>query len=81
MRIVLASIFVLAVGATVGSAQAQNAARSGPGGRWCSVGVTDNVRHCYFKRHRDCMKAISDGSGVCVPSERNRGELPEDSRK
>ena len=79
MRIFLAAIFVLAVGATVGSAQAQS--QSGPRGRWCSVGVTDNVRHCYFKRHRDCMKAISDGSGVCVPSERNRGELPEDSRK
>jgi len=81
MRIVLVSFFVLAVGTAIGSAQAQTAGQSGPRGRWCSVGVTDNVRHCYFKRHRDCMKAISDGSGVCVPSERNRGEMPEDSRK
>ena len=81
MRIVMASIFVLAVGATAGSALAQNADPSRPRGRWCSVSVTDNVRHCYFKRHQDCMKAIADGSGVCVPSERNRGEMPEDSRK
>ena len=76
MRIVLASLLALTIGSAIGSAQAAEKAARTPG-RWCSIGA-DNTRHCYFKRHQDCMKAISDGSGVCVPNERNRGEMPDD---
>jgi hypothetical protein len=70
MRIVLASVFALVVGSAVNSAQAA----SEETGRWCVINAGDNARHCYFQRHRDCMKAISDGHGICVPSEKNRGE-------
>ena len=84
MRIGLVSLFALTTGLTIGGAQAapDNAHRTAaePAGRWCSIG-SDNVRNCYFRRHQDCMMAISDGSGVCVPNEATRGEMPEDPRK
>lgn len=79
MRIGLVSLFALTIG--LSAAQAADSARqAGQNGRWCSIGM-DNVRNCYFRRHQDCMKAISDGSGVCVPNEAKRGEMPEDPRK
>jgi hypothetical protein len=73
MRIVFASIFAVMIGSTIGNAQspAKNT------GRWCIVNASDNVRHCYFRRHADCIKAISDGNGLCVPSEKRRGETLE----
>jgi hypothetical protein len=77
MRIVLASLLALTIGSAIGGAQAAGDKPARTPGRWCSIGA-DNARHCYFKRHQDCMKAISDGSGVCVPNERNRGEMPDD---
>jgi hypothetical protein len=82
MRIVLASLFALTIGSTIHGAQAasDNSRQAEQTGRWCSIGL-DNARHCYFRRHQDCMKAISDGSGVCVPNEARRGEMPEDPRK
>jgi hypothetical protein len=78
MRTVLASILVLMIGSAINSAQA---ASSGHTGRWCVVNGHDNSRHCYFRRHHDCMKAIADGSGTCVPNEKRRGEMPEDKSK
>jgi len=82
MRIGLVSLVALMIGLNIGGAQAASnnkaaAAQAEPAGRWCSIG-SDNVRNCYFRRHQDCMKAISDGSGVCVPNEANRGAMPED---
>ena len=80
MRIGLVLLFALTIGLTICGAQAasDNARRQAEAaGRWCSIGL-DNVRNCYFRRHQDCMKAISDGSGVCVPNEANRGAMPED---
>jgi hypothetical protein len=71
MRILLASILVLSFGSALNSAQAA----SQETGRWCVINAGDNARHCYFQRHRDCMKAISDGNGICVPSEIKRGEM------
>jgi hypothetical protein len=77
MRLVFASIIALTAGSAINSAQAA----SEETGRWCVVSAHDNARHCYFQRHRDCMKAISDGDGVCVPNEKSRGEMPEDNSK
>jgi len=77
MRIVFASILVLIIGSAFNGAQAT----SEDTGRWCMINAVDNAKHCYFQRHQDCMKAISDGSGVCVPNEKNRGEMPEDKSK
>jgi hypothetical protein len=83
MRAVLATLLVLsAVSAFSGAALAEGRTSAQPvaaeTGRWCSISSSDNARNCYFKRHQDCMKAIADGSGVCVPNESNRGEMPED---
>jgi hypothetical protein len=78
MRLISSAIFALMVASTIGSAQA---ASSGHIGRWCVVDGHDNSRHCYFRRHRDCIKAIADGSGACVPNEKRRGEMPEDKSK
>jgi hypothetical protein len=84
MRAVLATLFVLAAGSAFsGAALAEGRTSAQPvaavdAGRWCSISSSDNARNCYFKRHQDCMKAIADGSGVCVPNESNRGEMPED---
>ncbi len=77
MRILFASAIALIIGSAIPSAQAA----SEDTGRWCVVNNSDNARHCYFQRHRDCMRAISDGSGVCVPNEKNRGAMPEDKTK
>jgi hypothetical protein len=71
MRIFLASIFALTLGSAINSAQA---AAQEPG-RWCVINAGDNARHCYFQRHSDCVKAISDGNGICVPNEGKRGEM------
>jgi hypothetical protein len=71
MRIGFASALIIA------SAMSSAQAASEETGRWCMINASDNARHCYFQRHEDCMKAISDGKGVCVPSEKNRGEMPE----
>ena len=76
MRILLASIFALSLGSAISGAQAAS-----QDGRWCVINAGDNARHCYFQRHKDCEKAISDGSGVCVPNEKNRGQMPEDNSK
>jgi hypothetical protein len=78
MRVLSAVILALIVGSTASSAQA---ASSGHIGRWCMVSGSDNSRHCYFRRHSDCMKAIADGSAACVPNEKRRGEMPEDRSK
>jgi hypothetical protein len=78
MRLLLAAILALNFGLSVNSVQA---ASSGHIGRWCVVSGADNSRHCYFRRHRDCIKAIADGNGACVPNEKRRGDLPEDSSK
>jgi hypothetical protein len=77
MRIVLASIAALIIWSAINIAQAA----SNDTGRWCVIDARDNGRHCYFQRHHDCMKAISDGNGLCVPNEKKRGELPEDHSK
>jgi hypothetical protein len=73
-----AFIIALVVGSAINSAQA---ASSGHIGRWCVVNAQDNARHCYFRRHRDCIKAIADGEGACVPNEKRRGDMPEDNSK
>ena len=78
MRVLSVAIFALMIGSAVTSAQA---ASSGHKGRWCMVSGSDNTRHCYFRRHQDCMKAIADGSAACVPNEKRRGEMPEDKSK
>ena len=78
MRALSAVIVALTVGSAINSAQA---ASSGHIGRWCMVSGTDNSRHCYFRRHSDCMKAIADGSAACVHNEKRRGEMPEDKAK
>jgi len=78
MRILSAATLALLIGSAVNGAQA---ASSGHIGRWCIVSGADNSRHCYFRHHRDCMKAIADGSGACVPNEKRRGEMPEDKSK
>jgi hypothetical protein len=78
MKVLSAAIFVLMIGSAIYSAQA---ASSGHIGRWCMVSGADNTRHCYFRHHRDCMKAIADGSSACVPNEKRRGEMPEDKSK
>ncbi len=77
MRILLASILVLTLGSALNSAQA--AAQET--GRWCVINAGDNARHCYFQRHSDCVKAISDGNGICVPNEGRRGEMLDDNSK
>jgi hypothetical protein len=77
MGILLASILALSFGSTISSAQAA----SQDAGRWCVINAGDNARHCYFQRHRDCVKAISDGNGICVPSEIKRGEMLDDRSK
>jgi hypothetical protein len=77
MRILLAFIFALIVGSAVNSAQAATE----DSGRWCVISSQDNSRHCYFQKHRDCEKAVADGSGVCQPNEKNRGVMPEDKSK
>jgi hypothetical protein len=74
MRTLLASILALSFGSAIDSAQA--AAQEA--GRWCVINAGDNARHCYFQRHRDCVKAISDGNGICVPSETKRGAMPDE---
>ena len=78
MRILLASILALSFGSAIGGAQA---ASSFEEGRWCVINAGDNARHCYFQRHRDCMKATSDGNGICVPSESKRGVMLDDRSK
>ena len=78
MKLLFASILALNFGLSVQSVQA---ASSGHIGRWCVVSGADNTRHCYFRHHRDCMKAIADGNGACVPNEKRRGDLPEDGSK
>jgi hypothetical protein len=78
MRIGFALILAIIIGSAINSAQA---ASSGHIGRWCMVSGLDNTRHCYFRHHRDCMKAIADGRSACVPNEKRRGEMPEDSSK
>ena len=77
MKIACASVLALIIGSTINSGHAASEAN----GRWCVVNASDNAKHCYFQRHQDCMKAISDGSGICVPNEKNRGEMPEDKSK
>lgn len=77
MRILLASILALSFGSAINSAQAASQEER----RWCVVNAGDNARHCYFQRHRDCVKAISDGNGICVPNEIKRGEMLEDRSK
>ena len=78
MRMIFAAVCALVLGATITGTQA---ASSGHIGRWCVVSGLDNSRHCYFRHHHDCMKAIADGSGACVPNEKRRGEMPEDDKK
>jgi hypothetical protein len=78
MRVLAAVLFALIVGSAINNVQA---ASSGHKGRWCMVSGSDNSRHCYFRYHRDCMKAIADGSAACVPNEKRRGEMPEDKSK
>jgi hypothetical protein len=78
VRVLSAVILALITGSSINSVQA---ASSGHIGRWCMVSGGDNTRHCYFRRHRDCMKAIADGSAACVPNEKRRGEMPEDKSK
>ena len=77
MRILLASILALTFASTINGAQAA----SQENGRWCVINAGDNARHCYFQRHNDCMKAISDGNGICVPNEAKRGEMLDDRSK
>jgi hypothetical protein len=77
MRILLASILALSFGSAINSAQAA----SQDDGRWCVINAGDNARHCYFQRHRDCVKAISDGNGICVPNEIRRGGMLDDNSK
>jgi len=78
MRILLGTLLVaLSFGSAIGSAQAA----SSEGGRWCVINAGDNARHCYFQRHQECMKAISDGNGICVPSESRRGAMLDDRSK
>jgi hypothetical protein len=78
MRISVSTIFACAlVIEAISGAQAA----SEETGRWCVVNSGDNARHCYFQRHHDCVKAISDGNGICVPNERTRGEMLDDSSK
>jgi hypothetical protein len=77
MRILLASILALTFGLAINSAQAA----SQENGRWCVINAGDNVRHCYFQRHSDCVKAIADGNGICVPNEARRGEMLDDNSK
>ena len=78
MRVLSAAIFALIIGSAINSVQA---ASSGHIGRWCMVSGIDNSRHCYFRKHRDCVKAIADGSAACVPHEKRRGEMLEDKSK
>jgi hypothetical protein len=77
MRILFASILALSFGSAISGAQAA----SQEAGRWCVINAGDNARHCYFQRHRECVKAISDGNGICVPNEGRRGEMLDDSSK
>jgi len=77
MSIGSAALFALIIGSTINSAQAVTENT----GRWCVINAQDNARHCYFQRHRDCVKAISDGNGICVPSEIKRGGMLEDRSK
>ena len=78
MRVLSVVIVALTLGLAVNSAQA---ASSDHIGRWCRVSGSDNSRHCYFRRHSECMKAIADGGAACVPNEKRRGEMPEDKSK
>jgi len=64
----IALILAMTIGSAMTSAQAASDNQ-----RWCVIKSSDNARQCIFARHRDCMKAISDGSGVCVPNEVSRG--------
>ena len=72
MRILVGSIFAFAL--VIGSITGAQAV-SEDTGRWCVINASNNARHCYFQRHRDCVKAISDGNGICVPNEKTRGEM------
>ena len=76
MRTMFAFIVALIVGSAVNSAQAASDATY----RWCVINGGDSARHCYFHRLSECRKAISDGSGICVPNE-IRGVTPEDISK
>jgi len=71
MRILFASVLALTLCSAVNGARAA----SPESGRWCVINAGDNARHCYFQRHRECMKAISDGNGICVPNEEKRGSM------
>ena len=77
MRILFASAFALILCSAINGAQAA----SQETGRWCVINAGDNARHCYFQRHSECMKAISDGNGICVPNEAKRGEMLDDRSK
>ena len=77
MRIVLAFVSTLVIALAMNKALAA----SEDEGRWCAINAQDFVRHCYFKRLRECQKAISDGNGLCVPNEKRRGEMAEDNSK
>jgi hypothetical protein len=78
MRILFASI---ALALTLSSAVSSAETAAQPTGRWCVINAADNARHCYFQHHSECMRAISDGNGICVPSERRRGDMLDDNSK
>ena len=78
MKVLSAAVFAVLIGLSITNVQA---ASSDHKGRWCMVNGSDNTRHCYFRHHQDCMKAIADGSAACVPNEKRRGEMPEDQSK
>jgi hypothetical protein len=77
MRVLFASIVALTIGSAINNAQAA----SENAGRWCVVSDNNSARHCYFRRHRECMKAILGGGGVCVPNEATRGNMLDDNSK
>jgi len=77
MKILFASVLALTLCSAINSAQAATQDT----GRWCVINAGDNARHCYFQRHSDCMKAIADGNGICMPNEARRGEMLDDRSK
>ena len=77
MRILFASALALTLCSAINGAQA--AAQDG--GRWCVINAGNNARYCYFQRHSDCIKAIADGNGICMPNEARRGEMLDDRSK
>jgi len=77
MRILFSSVLALTFCSAINAAQAA----SPEDGRWCVINAGDNARHCYFQRHSECMKAISDGNGICVPNEAKRGTMLDDRSK